>query len=74
MDTQAESSLLVGLRAGDEQAYEQFVQRYSSRVFAVAQRLLRNEDDAQDAVQDTFLSAFRAIHDFEGQAQFSRGA
>ena len=66
-----ESSLLVGLRSRDEHAYEQFVQRYRSRVFAVTQRLLRNEDDAQDAVQDTFLSAFRAIDSFEGQAQFS---
>ena len=71
METHTESSLLVGLRARDEHAYEQFVHRYSSRVFAVAQHLLRNEDDAQDAVQDTFLSAFRAIDSFEGQAQFS---
>lgn len=57
MQTHTESSLLVGLRARDEHAYEQFVQRYGGRVFAVAQRLLRNEDDAQDAVQDQYRSA-----------------
>ncbi len=39
METHTESSLLVGLRARDEHAHEQFVRRYRSRLLAVAQRL-----------------------------------
>ena len=66
-----ETHLLAGLRAKDEKAFEQLVERYSSRLFSVTHRLLQNEEDAQDAVQDTFLSAFRSIDSFAGQAQFS---
>lgn len=66
-----ETSLLSGLRARDEKTFEQLVERYSSRLFSVTHRLLQNEDDARDAVQDTFVSAFRSIDTFAGQAQFS---
>ena len=38
---------------------------YSGRLFAVTRRLFRAEEDAKDALQDAFLSAFRALHTFE---------
>ena len=60
-----EASLLAGLRAGDQGAYETLVRTYSGRLLAVTRRLLRTEEDARDAVQDAFLSAFRALHTFE---------
>ncbi|MGH9429472.1 MAG: sigma-70 family RNA polymerase sigma factor [Terriglobia bacterium] len=60
-----ETSLLVALRAGDQAAYEQLVRTYSGRLLAVTRRLLRSEEDAKDALQDAFLSAFRALHTFE---------
>ena len=66
-----ETSLLSGLRAKDEKAFEQLVERYTSRLFAITYRLLHNEDDARDAVQDAFVSAFRSIDTFAGQARFS---
>lgn len=70
--TAAEQSALVrALRAGDDAAYELLVRRYSRPMLAVARRLLRNEPDAQDALQDAFLAAFRAIHGFQEQAQLS---
>jgi RNA polymerase sigma-70 factor, ECF subfamily len=61
-----EQGLLAGLRAGDDRAYEQMVRTYGGRMLAVAQRILRNEDDARDAVQSAYLSAFKAIPRFEG--------
>ena len=64
-------ALLAGLRARDESAFEQLVRRYSDKLLAVTRRYLRNEDDAQDALQDTFLSVFRVIDQFEGNAQLS---
>ena len=41
------------------------------RAMAVARRLLRNEDDARDAVQDAFLQVFRSIESFRGDANIS---
>lgn len=66
-----EASLLAGLRAGDQAAYEILVRTYSGRLLAVTRRLLRTEEDARDAVQDAFLSAFRALHTFEESSLLS---
>src|SRR5262245_56218057 len=68
---QGEASLVMELQAGEPQAYERFVRAHVSRVKAVAERYLRNEEDANDVVQETFLSAFKAIQRFEGKAQLS---
>ena len=64
-----EHALLAGLRAGDDRAFEQMVRAYGGRMLAVAQRILRNEDDARDAVQSAYLSTFKAIGRFEGGCQ-----
>jgi RNA polymerase sigma-70 factor (ECF subfamily) len=66
---QAEASLVEALRRGDADAYEQTVRRYGGRLLATAKRLLGNEADAADAVQDAFLSAFRHINQYEGQSR-----
>jgi RNA polymerase sigma-70 factor (ECF subfamily) len=63
-----EARLIEGLRAGDEAAYETVVRRYGGRMLAAARRILKNEDDAHDAVQETFLSVFRSIGNFAGEA------
>src|SRR5262245_61828744 len=64
-----EAGLLEGLRAGDESAYEALVRRHAGRLLAVARRFLACQADAADAVQDAFLSAFRALGSFrEGSA------
>src|SRR5688572_1590362 len=64
-----DAKLLERLRSGEEAAYEELVRRYGGRMLAVARRFLPVEDDARDAVQDAFLSAFRGIGSFEGHAQ-----
>ena len=64
----AEACLLARLREGDPQAYEQLVRDYAARMLAVARRFLHNDADAGDAVQDAFLSAFKAIGGFTGGA------
>lgn len=66
-----EAALLEALRAGDDRAYETLVRTHGGRMLAVAQRLLANEDDAYDALQDAFVSAFRAIHNFTGGSRIS---
>lgn len=64
-----EAALLVRLRAGEDAAYRELLNQQGGRLLSVARRLLRDEDDARDCLQDAFLSAFRAIDRFEGQAK-----
>jgi RNA polymerase sigma-70 factor (ECF subfamily) len=66
-----DADLLARLRAGDEAAYEDLVRRETRHLLAVARRLLRNEEDAQDAVQQAFLSAFKALPSFNGQSRLT---
>ena len=66
-----EATLLAGLRGGDEAAFAKLVGRYSARLLAVTRRLLNQEQDAQDAVQDAFLSAFRGLANFDGNSSLA---
>ncbi|NQZ98854.1 MAG: sigma-70 family RNA polymerase sigma factor [Myxococcales bacterium] len=59
------------MRSGEEAAFEELVRTHGGRLLAVARRYLPSEDDARDAVQDAFLSAFKALPAFEGQAKLS---
>lgn len=71
MDDPGERALVERLKAGDERAYETLVREHSGRMLSVARRFLRSEDDARDAVQEAFVSAFRAIDGFGGGARIS---
>src|SRR5205085_3204271 len=66
-----DADLVARLRAGDEAAYETLVREQGGRMLSVARRLLRDEDEARDAVQESFLSAFRSIGSFEGHSRLS---
>lgn len=66
-----DAELLELLRKGDDAAYQVLVQVNTAQMLAVARRFMRNEDDARDAVQDAFLSAFRALEKFEGDSLLS---
>jgi RNA polymerase sigma-70 factor, ECF subfamily len=61
-----EAILLARMQAGDEDAFEVCVRTYSGQLLLVARRILRNEEDAQDAVQEAFLAAFKHLGDFKG--------
>ncbi|HEX9162913.1 MAG TPA: sigma-70 family RNA polymerase sigma factor [Thermoanaerobaculia bacterium] len=66
-----DATLVSGLRAGDDEAFETLVRLYMARLLRVARRFLKNEEDARDAVQDAFISAFRSIQNFEAGAKLS---
>ncbi|MBM3750205.1 MAG: sigma-70 family RNA polymerase sigma factor [Acidimicrobiia bacterium] len=66
-----EAALTAGLRAVDEQVFETLVRTYGGRLLAVARRMLHEEEDARDAVQEAFINAFRSRHTFKGDAQIS---
>ena len=66
-----ETALLARLRAGDDEAFEGLVRGYSSRLFSVARRIVGSDEDARDVVQEAFLSAFRGLAKFQGEARLS---
>lgn len=66
-----DTALIARLKAGDGDAFEETVRTYSSRLLAVTRRILNNDEEARDALQDTFLSAFRAIGNFDGNSRLS---
>jgi len=68
---ETELALLHRLRRQEEAACEELVRTYSGRLLSVARRMLRNDEDARDAVQEGFLSAFRAIQKFNGDCRLS---
>jgi RNA polymerase sigma-70 factor (ECF subfamily) len=61
-------AFLARLRAREDAAFEELVRAYSGRLLATAARILGNDEDARDATQDAFLSAFRSIDRFEGES------
>ena len=66
-----ETDLLARLRAADDSAYEELVRSYSPRLLAVARRIVGNDEEARDVIQDAFLNAFRSLRNFHGDARLS---
>ena len=64
----AEFEFVERLKAGDANAFDIFVNRYSANVYALLFRLTENAEEAQDLTQDTFLRALKAIKNFRGEA------
>jgi len=56
--------------AGDQRAYELLVLKYQRRIERLIARMVRDTDLVQDIAQETFLRAYRALHQFRGEAQF----
>lgn len=67
-DAAQNASLVERLRAGEDAAFEQLVREHTGHLLAVARRIARTEADAEDAVQDAFLAAFKSIGSFDGRA------
>ena len=63
--------LVERAQAGDTRAFGELVERYQGRVFALTRRILKDDDEAEDALQETFLSAFRGLKNFKQEARFS---
>jgi RNA polymerase sigma-70 factor (ECF subfamily) len=65
-----ESRMIAAIVAGDAQLFHELIRPYERRVYAMALSFLRNEADAEDAAQETFLKAFRNLSTFRGDAKF----
>src|SRR5580658_5431217 len=63
--------LVTAARAGSSAAFEELQSRYSRRLYRRIQSITRNHEDAEDALQETFLRAYLALDSFEGRSQFA---
>jgi RNA polymerase sigma-70 factor, ECF subfamily len=68
MGIEAEATLIGRLRGGDPTALETLMEQFAPRVYRLAVGITRSEADAEEVVQDVFLSLFRKIGAFEGRA------
>ena len=71
MPVMDESALAESMRAGDAGAFETLVRRETPRLLSVARRILSNEDEAREAVQQGFIAAYRARDQFHGESKLS---
>lgn len=69
--TGEDAALLASARAGDSAAFECLVMPHWDALLRITQRILRNREDAEDAVQTALLDALRSLNGFRGQARFS---
>ena len=58
------------VQAGDKKAYNLLVAKYQRRVARLLTRMVKNQEDIDDVVQDTFIKAYRAIGNFRGESAF----
>jgi len=66
-----QDAFLARLRSNDAAAVATFVRTHSPRLLSVARRILRNDEDAKDAVQDGLIAALASLDRFEGASQLS---
>ena len=64
-------NLIERLRTGDDVAFAELVEHHAAPLLAVTRRILRDEEDARDAVQEAFMAAFRSIGEFQSESRVS---
>jgi len=70
-DKDFSAAFIDRLVAGDRAAFAELVELTSAKVYGLALRMLNNEQDAEDALQETFIKAFRALPAFERRSSIT---
>jgi RNA polymerase sigma-70 factor (ECF subfamily) len=70
-EPRTDDALLARLQAGDEQAIAELVSAYSSKIYQLAFRYLRNKEDAEEVTQDVLYKVYRKVSAFRGDAALS---
>jgi RNA polymerase sigma-70 factor (ECF subfamily) len=67
----SDEEIIARVRAGDTALYEVVMRRYNQRLFRIARSILRDDDEAEDVMQDTYVRAYAGLNQFGGRALFS---
>ncbi len=65
-----ESNVIEKAKKGDKAALAELVNEYSERIFNLALRILRKKEDAEDVLQETFMTVVEKLHTFDGRSSF----
>ncbi|HEY0371970.1 MAG TPA: RNA polymerase sigma factor [Thermoanaerobaculia bacterium] len=57
--------------AGEQELFELLLRRYNQRIYRAVRAMLRDPEDAEDVMQQAYVSAYRHLHQFEGRSAFS---
>ena len=71
MTNDPEHSCINRILAGEQQLYAQLVDKYKSYAYTIAQKILQNKPDAEEAAQDAFIKAYRHLTGFNQTSKFS---
>jgi RNA polymerase sigma-70 factor (ECF subfamily) len=66
-----EAQMIAYILAGDRERYHDLIRPYEQRVFMMALSFMKNEADAEDVAQETFIKAFRKLSEFRSESKFS---
>ncbi len=67
----SDEEVIARVLAGEIELYEIIMRRYNQRMFRITRSVLRNDDEAEQAMQDAYVSAYLHLHQFAQQARFS---
>jgi len=70
VEAENDQLLVDRARLGDRHAFDLLVLKYQTRLFSLVSRLVSNQSDAMDVLQDTFVKAYRSLHTFRGESAF----
>ncbi len=70
MDNQQVNSLVSRAKSGDQQAFTELVNVFGERIYNLGLKILKNEDDAADILQETFVAVYEKIDTFDGRSNF----
>ena len=65
-----ESALVAQAKAGDHNAFGELVNKYERKIYRLAKNITRNDEDAEDVLQDAFLKAYTHLDNFKGDSKF----
>lgn len=66
----SDEELVARTQAGDAEAFDALIVRYSPRLYGLVYNMTSNHEDTNDLLQDIFSKAFRSIHSFRGKSSF----
>ena len=70
-DAISDDEVVQRVRSGETALYEILMRRYNLRVYRVARTILRDDAEAEDVMQETYVRAYRHLDQFAGKAKFS---
>lgn len=66
-----DNEIIAAIKNGNEEAYQEMVNKYQQKVLNICNGYLKNHEDALDLTQDIFVRVYFALHKFKGEARFS---